>query len=89
MEIISPAGFEHDFGELAAGVGSPEEYRARYGSQVDLGRTRRPCEQHGLGVPDQCVTSPPTAMMADDQPEVSTMPVSSRWWRRWDSNTLP
>src|ERR687884_1651805 len=48
LEIISPAGFEHYFDELAAGVGSPEEFDARYGTQVDLDRTRRLCEQHGL-----------------------------------------
>ena len=29
LEIISPAGFEHYFDELAAGVGSPEDYQAR------------------------------------------------------------
>ena len=48
LEIISPAGFEHSFDELAAGVGSPEDYQARYGTQVNLDRTRRLCEQHGL-----------------------------------------
>jgi hypothetical protein len=47
VDIGPPPGFEHCFDELAAGVGSPEEYRARYGSQVDLDRTRRICEQHG------------------------------------------
>jgi mannose-6-phosphate isomerase-like protein (cupin superfamily) len=48
LEIISPAGFEHYFDELAAGVGSPGDYQARYGTQVDLDMTRRLCEQHGL-----------------------------------------
>ena len=51
LEIISPAGFEHYFDELAASVGSPEDYQARYGTQVDLDRTRRLCEQHGLVFP--------------------------------------
>jgi Cupin domain len=51
LEIISSAGFEHYFDELGAGVGSPEEYQARYSTQVDLDRTRRLCEQHGLQFP--------------------------------------
>jgi hypothetical protein len=49
--IISPAGFEHSFDELAAGVGSPEEYEARYGTAVDLDGTRRVRERHGLRSP--------------------------------------
>ena len=28
-----------------------EEYQARYGTQVDLDRTRHLCEQHGLRFP--------------------------------------
>jgi hypothetical protein len=48
LEIISPAGFEHYFDEVAAGVGSPDDYEARYGTKVDLDGTRRVCEQHGL-----------------------------------------
>jgi hypothetical protein len=51
LEIISPAGFEHSFDELAAGVGSPEEYQARYGTAVDLDGTRRVRERHGLRSP--------------------------------------
>jgi hypothetical protein len=51
LEIISPAGFEHSFDELAAGVGSPEEYEARYGTAVDLDGTRRVRERHGLRSP--------------------------------------
>ena len=51
LEIISPAGFKHSFDELAAGVGSPEDYQARYSTQVDLDRTRGLCEQHGLVFP--------------------------------------
>jgi hypothetical protein len=51
LEVISSAGFEHYFDEVAAGVGSPEGYQARYGVQVDLDRTRRLCEQHGLVFP--------------------------------------
>jgi mannose-6-phosphate isomerase-like protein (cupin superfamily) len=47
LEIISPAGFEHYFDEVAAG-GSPDDYEARYGTKVDLDGTRRVCEQHGL-----------------------------------------
>jgi hypothetical protein len=53
LEIISPAGFEHYFDEIAGGVASPEDYRARYGIQVDLDRTRRLCEQHGLVFPSR------------------------------------
>ena len=51
LEIISPAGFEHYFDELAAGTVSPGDVQARYGTQVDLDRTRRICEQHGLVFP--------------------------------------
>jgi mannose-6-phosphate isomerase-like protein (cupin superfamily) len=51
LEIISPAGFEHYFDEIAGVVASPEDYWARYGIQVDLDRTRRLCEQHGLVFP--------------------------------------
>jgi mannose-6-phosphate isomerase-like protein (cupin superfamily) len=51
LEIISPAGFEHYFEEFAGGVGSPEESQVRYGTQVDLDRTRRLCEQYGLQFP--------------------------------------
>ena len=51
LEIISPAGFEHYFDELAAGVGPPEEYEARYGTAVDLDGTRRVRERHGLRFP--------------------------------------
>jgi len=32
-------------------VGVREEYQARYGTQVDLDRTRHLCEQHGLRFP--------------------------------------
>jgi oxalate decarboxylase/phosphoglucose isomerase-like protein (cupin superfamily) len=48
LEIISPAGFQHYFDELAAGVDAPEDYQSRYGTQVDLDYTRRLCEEHGL-----------------------------------------
>ncbi len=51
LEIISPAGFEHYFDEVAGGVGSREEYEARYGTEVDFDGTRRVCEQHGLRFP--------------------------------------
>jgi mannose-6-phosphate isomerase-like protein (cupin superfamily) len=51
LEVISPAGFEHFFEEAAAGAGAPEGLGARYGTQVDLDRTRRLCEQHGLVFP--------------------------------------
>jgi len=51
LEVISPAGLEHYVDELAAGVGSPEDDQARYGTQVDLGRTRRLCERYGLVFP--------------------------------------
>jgi mannose-6-phosphate isomerase-like protein (cupin superfamily) len=53
LEIISPGGFEHYFDELAAAAGSPQEYQARYGTQVDLHGTRRLCEQYGLQFPIQ------------------------------------
>ena len=33
LEIISPAGFEHYFDELAAGAGSPEDYQAATASR--------------------------------------------------------
>src|SRR4029453_13035343 len=51
LEIISPAGFERYFDEVAGGVAAPEDYWARYGIQVDLDRSRRLCEQHGLVFP--------------------------------------
>src|SRR5215218_10835775 len=35
LEIISPAGFERFFEELAAGVGSPDDIGARYGLELD------------------------------------------------------
>jgi mannose-6-phosphate isomerase-like protein (cupin superfamily) len=51
LEIISPAGFEHYFDELAAAVGSPGDLGPRYGTEVDLDGTRRVCERHELRFP--------------------------------------
>jgi mannose-6-phosphate isomerase-like protein (cupin superfamily) len=56
LEIISPAGFEQYFAELApalAGPGQPDlealaEIRARYSLTMDVGSSARLIEQHGL-----------------------------------------
>ena len=47
LEIISPAGFEQFFAEIAAGA-APPEAGARYGLELDLASVPRLCEEHGL-----------------------------------------
>lgn len=51
LEMISPAGFERYFDELAAGAAPPHEIGARYGLEVEPGSIPRLCEQHGLLFP--------------------------------------
>ena len=52
LEIISPAGFERYFAEIAdAAPGSRPEIGARYGLEVDFERVARLCEDHGLWFP--------------------------------------
>jgi len=48
LEIISPAGFEHFFDELAAGRITGDEQQARYGTEADLASISGLCQQHGL-----------------------------------------
>jgi mannose-6-phosphate isomerase-like protein (cupin superfamily) len=52
LEIISPAGLEHYFDEIA--VAPPPSRRAigaSYGLEVDLDRVAQLCEEHGLSFP--------------------------------------
>jgi mannose-6-phosphate isomerase-like protein (cupin superfamily) len=51
LEIISPAGFEHAFLDMAAGGRAQEEVEARFGTALDLEATWQLCEQHGLEFP--------------------------------------
>ena len=51
LELISPAGFEHYFEELAEALGTPEERARRYGTETDPDGTRRVCDQFGLRFP--------------------------------------
>jgi mannose-6-phosphate isomerase-like protein (cupin superfamily) len=51
LEIISPAGFEHFFDELAAGVIAPEDEEAHYGCETDLASIPDLCREHGLVFP--------------------------------------
>jgi mannose-6-phosphate isomerase-like protein (cupin superfamily) len=51
LEIISPAGFEHLFDDVAARRGSREDDGERYGVEVDLASTERLIERHGLPFP--------------------------------------
>ncbi len=51
LEIIAPAGFEHFFEDVDAGIGSPEEYQARYGTEVLLDSVTSLCKKHGLLYP--------------------------------------
>ncbi|MGH2839246.1 MAG: cupin domain-containing protein, partial [Solirubrobacteraceae bacterium] len=48
LEIISPAGFERFFEELAEGTAPPPEVGARYGLEFDFCSVHRLCEEHGL-----------------------------------------
>ncbi len=51
LELITPAGFERYFDELAAGKESPPEVAARYGLEVDFDSVPLLCEEHGLVFP--------------------------------------
>ncbi len=51
LEIISPAGFEHRFDDIASRGRSPADDGPRHGVEVDLEDTRRLCERHGLWFP--------------------------------------
>lgn len=51
LEIISPAGFEHYFEDLAMGRGSADEYRRRYGTEADFESVQRLCAEYGLRFP--------------------------------------
>ncbi len=51
LEIISPAGFERFFEEVAAGTLAPGEVGARYGLELDPDSVPRLCAQHGLQFP--------------------------------------
>jgi quercetin dioxygenase-like cupin family protein len=51
LEIISPAGFEHFFDELAAGLISPQQQEERYGCAADIDSIPAICRQHGLVYP--------------------------------------
>ncbi len=55
LEIISPAGFERLFEEMASGEPSPEEVWERYGLEFDPESIPRLCAEHGLTFP----TEPP------------------------------
>jgi quercetin dioxygenase-like cupin family protein len=56
LEIISPAGFEHLFREMAESPETMEEEAgaaldARFGLEVGYGSVERLCEEHGLSFP--------------------------------------
>ena len=51
LEIISPAGFEHYFDDLAEASESRQSLGERYGLEVDLDRVAELCEEHGLLFP--------------------------------------
>ena len=55
LEIISPAGFEHFFREVDAGMKDgtldPEELSVRYGIEFDMDSVPRLCAEHGLVSP--------------------------------------
>ena len=51
LEIISPAGFEHYFEDLADGVRSDDDNQRVYGTRTDMEATLRLCEEHGLSFP--------------------------------------
>jgi len=59
LEIISPAGFEHYFDEVAKADGSRDELSARYGIDFDFDGIQRLCEEHGLRYPPIGVKPPP------------------------------
>jgi uncharacterized cupin superfamily protein len=51
LEIISPAGFEHYFDEVARRARTAGEYERHYGTEVDLAATLRLCQEYGLQYP--------------------------------------
>jgi mannose-6-phosphate isomerase-like protein (cupin superfamily) len=58
LEIISPAGFEHYFEEIAAAMQAPDfdpeklgEIGARYGLEAQADSVARVCAEHGLDHP--------------------------------------
>ena len=56
LEIISPAGFEHLFREMADAPETMQEEAgaeldARYGLEVDYGSVEHLCREHGLSFP--------------------------------------
>jgi mannose-6-phosphate isomerase-like protein (cupin superfamily) len=51
LEIISPAGFEHFFDELASGAIAPEDEESLYGCETDLASIPALCREHGLVFP--------------------------------------
>jgi quercetin dioxygenase-like cupin family protein len=57
LEIISPAGFEHFFREVDAGMKDgtldPEELSVRYGIEFDMDSVPRLCAEHGLVIPQR------------------------------------
>lgn len=57
LEMISPAGFEHFFAELAAGPIAPEEQTRRYGSEADPASIPRLCAEFGLVYPSTDVAA--------------------------------
>ena len=53
LEIISPAGFEHMFDEIAANIGNftaemVQDMYSRYGFEADNSSVARLCAEHGL-----------------------------------------
>ena len=55
IEIVSPAGFEHYFSEVAAAEGDLErlaEINEKYGIEMDLESIPRLCERFGLTFPE-------------------------------------
>jgi mannose-6-phosphate isomerase-like protein (cupin superfamily) len=51
LEIISPAGFEHFFDELASNPDAMQELGSRYALEADIEGTLRVCREHGLVFP--------------------------------------
>jgi len=51
LEIISPAGFEHYFEELAIGLRSADEFQRRYGTEADFESIQRLRAEYGLRFP--------------------------------------
>jgi mannose-6-phosphate isomerase-like protein (cupin superfamily) len=51
LEIISPAGFEHYFEELAQNLAERTPIQRSYGLESDLDHTRKLCQRLGLQFP--------------------------------------